>query len=127
MAQIKCELFNFSTGNCTHVDITKDFSKTLTITDSAGAAIDLTPDTFQMTIKDALDGNILFTLVEVVTNLLTGLYIPAPTSGVIDIQITDTDTAITPGVYPYELQKTDTDGKIFVFMQGTMQFYDRGF
>ena len=127
MALIDCELFNYQTGNCTQVDIGKDFDKDLSITDSTGSPIDLTTDTYQMIIKDSLGGSALFTLDEVGDNLTTGLYIASPTSGIINIIITDTDTAITAGVYPYEMTKTDSDSKIFVFMQGTIEFYERGF
>ena len=125
---IGCSAFNFQTGTCTQVDIGFDFAKVLTYTDADGTAIPLTDLVFQMLIKDELGGTVLLTLDEVGTNLLTGLYIPSPLSGVINIQITDTDTSTVPkGVYPYEITVTDADGKKDIFMQGSIQFFDRGF
>lgn len=123
-----CSEFNFQANTCTQVTKDFDFSAQLSFTDSAGTAIDLTNDTFVLIIKDALSGATLLTLNEVGSNLLTGLYIPSPTSGVMNIQITDTDViSIAVGVYPYEMTRTDSDSKVFISMQGTMQFFDRGF
>ena len=126
--QLKCEFFKFNSSTCTQADVGFDFAKELAITDISGNPLDLTPDTYQMIIKATLGGTSLLTLDEVGTNLLTGLYIPSPTSGIINIQITDTDTtAAGAGDYFYEMTKTDGDGKIFVFLQGNFQFNDRGF
>jgi hypothetical protein len=123
-----CSEFNFQTGTCSQVTKDFDFEKVLTYTDSSGVVIPITTDTFVMVIKDALDGSILLTLPEVGDNVTTGLYIPTPTSGVINIQITDTDvTALAVGIYPYEMTITDTDGKVDIFAQGTIQVIDRGF
>ena len=128
MALINCNLFNFQTGTCTQVDKDFDFEKVLTYTDVNGDAINVTGFVFVMTIKAALGGATLLTLPIVGDNLTTGLYIPSPISGVINMQITDTDTAlIDAGVYPYEMTVVDTDSKEEIFMQGTIEFVDRGF
>ena len=125
---VLCSNFDFNNSTCTQVDIGFDYTISLTHNDALGNPIDLTSFTFQMIIKDGLAGSTLLTLNEVATDLLTGLYIPSPTTGVIRLQITDTDTAlIAVGVYPYEFTQTDTDSEVKIFMQGTIQFFDRGF
>ena len=128
MSLINCNLFNFQTGTCTQVDKDFDFEKVLTYTDSNGAAVDVTSFVFLMTIKAALGGATLLTLPIVVDNITTGLYIPFPATGVLNMLITDTDAGlIDAGVYPYEMTVVDTDSKEEIFMQGTIEFVDRGF
>lgn len=123
-----CSEFNFQTGTCTQVDIGFDFEKVLTYKDGNKDVIDLTNLEFSMVVKDSVGGSVLLNLVEVANNISTGLYIPNPTTGVINIQITDVDTSsISAGVWPYEFTVTDNDSKIEIFMQGTIQFHDRGF
>lgn len=126
MAQ--CSRFDFQTGTCTQVDIGFDFSKVLTYTDVNGDAINVTGFVFSMTIKDELSGATLLTLPIVGDNLTTGLYIPSPISGIINMQITDTDAGlIAAGVYPYEMTVTDNNSKVDIFMQGSINFINRGF
>ena len=128
MALIDCSLFNFQTGKCTQADKDFDFLVSFSLTDSARNPIDITGDTFQLLIKDVLGGSTLLTLEEVVDNVTTGLFIPSPTTGVIAIQITKIDvTGVPAGIYPYEMTRTDSDGKIFIFAQGTFEFFNRGF
>jgi len=130
MALINCNLFNFQTGTCTQVNIGFDFSKVLTYTDSNGAAVNITGFDFVMTVKDTLGGSVILTLPIVGTNLLTGFYIPSPTTGILFLQISKADTtAITGGVgvYPYEIVVTDPDTKENIYFQGTIEFIDRGF
>lgn len=77
-----------------------DFSYDVTLTDSAGAAIDLTGYTFYMTVKKAKsnsDENAIFK--KTVTT------IPNPTLGIVTIPIVRTDTLnVTPGIYPYDIK-----------------------
>lgn len=128
MSNNNCSLFNFETITCTQADIGFDFTKILTFTDASGAVIDITGETFVMTIKDVLSGSTLLTLSIVGDNLTTGFFIPSPTTGIINMQITDTDTGlIAAGFYPYETIRTDVDSKKTVFMQGNIQFFSRGF
>lgn len=123
-----CSNFDFNNSTCTLVTKGFDYSKVLTYTDSNGDAINITGFVFLMTIKDALGGSDILSLPIVGDNLTTGFYIPSPVSGVLNMLITDTDTGlITAGVYPYEFTVTDTDSKIDIFIQGTIEFFDRGF
>lgn len=125
---MQCSEFNYQTGTCTQVDKDFDFSKVLTYTDINNDAINITGLVFVMTIKASLGGATLLTLPIVGDNLTTGFYIPSPISGVLNMLITDTDTgSIAAGVYPYEMTSTDTDSKVDIFMQGTIEFIDRGF
>ena len=123
-----CSEFNFQTGTCTQVDKDFDFMKIMTVKDSAGVIVDLTGLVFEFIIKDALGGSAILTLNHVLDNISTGLYIPNPASGVINIQIIKaTAASIAAAVYPYEMTKTDTDSLETIFAQGTIQFSDRGF
>jgi hypothetical protein len=123
-----CNQADLSFANsCTQVDVGFDWKKTLTY-DTGGVANDVTGFVFVMTIKDENGGSTLLTLPIVGDNITTGIYIPDPTSGVLMLLITDTDSiAVGGGVYPYEIASTDTDGLISPFMQGTIQFLDRGY
>lgn len=123
-----CNNFDFLTGTCTQVDIGFDFDKVFTYTDSVGLPVNITGFDFNMLIKDALGGATLLTLPTVNDNVTTGFFFPSPTTGIINMQITDTDTAlIASGTYPYEMTITDGDSKIDIFMQGEIQFFERGF
>jgi hypothetical protein len=124
-----CNNFNYSVSTvpCTNVDVGFDFSKVV-IYENDGTAIDLTGSVFAMSIKDTIGGSVLLSLPIVGDNLTTGLYIPTPINGEIFVQITEADSiAVGEGVFPYEMTRTDTDGKDFIFMQGTIQFIDRGY
>lgn len=123
-----CNNFDYteSTQPCTNVNVGFDFSKTLTY-ENLGIPINITGFSFAMTIKDSIGGATLLSLPIVLNNTTTGLYIPDPTNGQIFVQITDADTTtIGAGVFPYEMIKTDPSSKISIFMQGTIQFIDRG-
>ncbi len=123
-----CNQFDFQTGTCTAVNKDFDFEKVLTYTDANNDAVNITGFVFVMTIKAALGGATLLTLPIVGDNLTTGFFIPSPTTGVLNMQITDTDVAlIAAGVYPYEMTVVDGDSKEEIFMQGTIQFTERGF
>jgi hypothetical protein len=125
---MSCSEFNFQTGTCTEVEKDFNFAKVMTVRDLDNVIVDLTGLTFQLVVKDTLAGSVLFTLDHVGDNLTTGLYIPNPSSGVINIQIIKADvTGQAAGVYPYEMTKTDTDGLLTIFSQGTLQFSNRGF
>lgn len=114
-------------NNCTQVDVGFDWRKTLTY-DTGGVVNDITGFVFVMTIKDEIGGSILLTLPIVGDAVTTGIYIPDPTNGILMLLITDTDSIATGGgVYPYEMTSTDTAGLISPFMQGTIQFLDRGY
>lgn len=122
-----CGLFNFQATTCTQVDVGFDFTQVLSYTDTGGA-VDITGMTFQLIVKDALAGSALLTLNHVGDDISTGLYIADPSTGVIQVVIIDADTSgIAAGEYPYQMTKTLADGKISIFMQGTMGFVDRGF
>lgn len=124
-----CNSFDYTvaTQPCTNVNVGFDFSKSITYSND-GTAIDITGFVFSMTVKDTIGGSTLLTLPIVGDILTTGLYIPTPETGEIFVQITDTDTIATgAGVFPYEMIITNPSGIISIFMQGTIQFIDRGY
>jgi len=124
-----CNNFDYtiSTQPCTNVDVGFDFSTSLTYEDN-GTAINITGFVFAMTIKASIGGATLLTLPIVGDNTTTGLYIPDPTNGEIFVQILAADTiTVGAGVFPYEMTITDPSGLISIFMQGTIEFIDRGY
>lgn len=126
---MKCNKFNFeeSTTPCSNVKVGFYFSFTA-FYNISGVGIDISDDTFEMTIKDAIGGSIILTLPEVLDDITTGLYIPTPTGGKIFIQILEADTVtIGAGTFPYEMTKIDSDGLKTIHMEGTIEFIDRGY
>jgi len=122
-----CSEFNFKVADCTNVDVGYHFTKDLSVSDSNGVT-DLTNLEFVMVIKDRLDGTTLLTLNEVNDELTTGFYIPNPTTGLIQMIITDTDsTTVGGGYFPYEMIQTDALSHSEIFMQGNIQFFTRDF
>jgi hypothetical protein len=125
---MSCSEFDFHSRTCSELKKGYDFTKSLTYKNSDKTAIDLTSLTFAMTIKDSLGGSILLSLAEVGDAITTGIYIPSPTTGVLNILITDTSSSsIVAGNYPYEITYTQANGLIFPFMIGKIQVTDRGF
>ena len=123
-----CNELNFRSGNkCTQVDIGFDYSKTITYTDNAGAAIDLTGFVLDCDIKDVLGGSVIIAMPEVANDQTTCLYIADRTTGVILFQIKKADTAITPASYPYEITITNPSTDESIFLQGIIEFANRGF
>lgn len=125
--QCSCNAFNFECATCTHVTVGVDYVYTLTFIDEDGP-IDLTGSTLSGEIKDQLGGTLLLNLPQVFNDSTTGFYIPDATTGEINFQITQADTiTVGEGIFPYEIILTNSGGKDFVFMEGTIQFIDRGF
>lgn len=120
-----CSNFDFNNSTCTSVDIAFDFSKVLLFSDEAGA-IDLTGFGLVGVIKDAIGGSSLLALTIVGNDQTTGFYIPVLTDGSIQFIIKKED-ALASGTYPYEFTLTNPSGDDSIFMQGTIQFFDRGF
>ena len=122
-----CSQFNFQLSTCTQVDIGYDDVKVFTVTDDNGA-VDLTGFGLVMIIKDNLGGSDILVLDIVGDDATTGLYIPDPATGIVNMLITEAVSAlIAAGWYVYQTVLTDPSGKDFIFMQGSIQFYTRGF
>lgn len=122
-----CSQFNFQLSTCTQVDIGFDYFRILTVTD-LGGIVNLTDFIFEMVIKDELGGNEILTLNIVGDDDTTGFYIPSPETGVLNMQILEPEsTPIAPGWYVYEMTIQDPSGHTDIFMQGSIQFYQRGF
>lgn len=125
-----CSQFDYSEStqpSCTNVNVGFDFSMPLTY-ENEGEPIDLTSSVFVMTIKAAIGGATLLSLPIVGDNVTTGLYIPVPLDGQITVQITKADTiTVGDGVFPYQMVRTDPSSNESIFMQGTIQFVDRGY
>jgi hypothetical protein len=123
-----CSEFNFLSGICQDVKKDFDYTRVFQYKDPDGNAIDLTGSDLNMTIKDTLGGTTLLSLAIVGSSSATGFYIPTPTDGTINMFITQADvTSVPAGDYVHEIIITNSAGKDEIFMQGTIQFTDRGF
>ena len=124
-----CNSFDYtvSTQPCTNVNVGFNFSKSVTYSNE-GTPINITGFVFAMTVKASIGGSTLLTLPIVTDNLTTGLYIPDPSTGEIFVQIIKADTISTgAGVFPYEMILINPSGLESIFMEGTIQFIDRGY
>ena len=125
---MSCSPFDFSTRTKTNVYKNFDFIKVVTYKNPDKTLIDLTNLEFTMVIKDSLGGSTLLTLSEVGDAVTTGLYIATPANGEVRILIASADsTGITAGNYPYEITYTDSNSLRHPFMEGEIEFTERGF
>jgi len=78
---------------------------TLTITDSAGDAVDITGYTFFMTVKKTYEDSDTDAIISKTVKNHTD-----PTGGITTITLTNSDTSKAAGVYKYDIQmKTDAN------------------
>lgn len=82
-----------------------------TVTTSTGAAQDVTGWSFKFTVKSSLDDAIGSALFQKTTGG-GGIALTTPSSGIVDVTISASDTAAMGGRYFYDLQGTDTGGLI---------------
>lgn len=117
---IDCKKFNFCEQNgCSNIDIGYTWSKSIQIKDKEGNPQDLTGYTIHFLIKESKDGDVLFDLSEQANPFLTGMYVTDPTTGLIQLKITDEDTSIIEeGSYPYEFYKMSGSGEKYIDMYG---------
>lgn len=91
-------------------------AKGFVIQDSAGAAVDITGFSFKLTVsldKDPTDQvNEQFSI--------TGV-IGVAASGTVSFAPTVVDTAITPGIYFYDIEQTDVAGRIKTVIKGRVK------
>lgn len=122
-----CEEFNFSESNqCSHVSVGKDFLYSVSVVDEEGEPEDISGDTFDLIIKDVIDGTTLLVLTNVLVPDTTGFYVNNAFLGDVDMRITAADTvAVGEGVFRYEWNRTISGGFIKLEGYGTMQFSDR--
>jgi len=122
-----CKRFNFSNSKmqCTGINIDYTWSKSIQIKDKDGVPQDLTGYTIHFLIKKSKDGDVLFDLSEQANPFSTGIYIADPTTGLIQLKITDEDTAtIAEGHYPYEFYKMSGSGEKYIDMYGYIHASD---
>lgn len=92
-----------------------DFDCTLTWTDSAGTAINITGYTFYFTVKAAPDTDAT-DAAAVISHSWTSH--SSPTTGVTHLTLTDTQTNVTPGTYWYDIQAKDGSANISTIALG---------
>lgn len=90
---------------------------TFTIQDSAGAAIDITGNSYLLTVDpsdEPVDNtNNLFALTGTLTD---------PTNGVVQFEMSAVQADQTPQEYFFDLQQTDTAAKIRTIAKGVFEF-----
>lgn len=93
------------------------FRKQLTYTDSAGVAVDLTGYSARMQLRTKItDANIIILL-----DNANGRITITPTTGVIDLFISDTDTAsLTFKTAAYDLEVIAPNGDVTRLLEGTI-------
>jgi len=118
-----CNSFNFTTSNCTNVNIGLDYTKAFTYRDENGTGIDLSGYDLNMRIRKSSTSTDILTLGIVVDPLVTGFYFTDIASGQFTMRITDTDTSLIPsGSYVYDIIITNPSGDTSIFMEGNIQF-----
>jgi hypothetical protein len=92
----------------------EDVSITVTVTDDAGSAVDITGMSISYLVWSGTNAAVITKTVG------SGIALTTPASGILTITIADTDTdAIAPGRYNHELKITDNGaGLEEVIMQG---------
>ena len=123
-----CSGFDFKKdlGICSQVDIGYDYEKVLFYNFDL-EPIPLDGLNFTGEIKDDLAGSVLINLAVVGTDQETGFYIPDPSSGEIHFIIKKEDD-LPEGFYPYSFTQINiATGDEEIFMQGEIQFFNRGF
>lgn len=120
---MSCEEFHFSQSSCNNVFIGADFSREIRYKDSGGDPVDLTSSTLYMVIRDINSNVDLLTLGMVGDATTTGFYMPAPTTGVVYLQIREEQVAaFSQGECRYKITRTDASGDEHIFMYGIISF-----
>ena len=115
--------FDFSKPNkCTNAILNSFFDKEAIFTDDSGVPFDMTGSSFSMSIQAQSTDVDLLTLTATGDAITTGLYIPAPTTGVMNIQITVSDiNTIGAGVFDYAITMIDTLSRSMIIMSGEFE------
>lgn len=92
------------------------FTRSVTWTDSTGAAINLTGYTARMQGRATMDAT---TTIFSLTTPATGISIPTPASGTLVITLTDTQTSALPCGGVHDLELISPTGTITRLFQGT--------
>lgn len=122
---MSCNSFNFN--GCFAVAVGFDYSNSMTETDDDEQPIDYTGFDFSMSIQAKNTAVDLLTLSVVGDDTSTGIYIPAPTTGEIFIQIRKADsTTLGAGDYVYSIRITDPSLNEDLFSYGDISFIGVG-
>jgi hypothetical protein len=114
---MSCGILNFDAANCMQIFIGLDFDPVSITIDGAGP--DLTNQDIKMNIYDGC-GNKVLELVEVGSSVLTGIYIPDPTTKTFYPQFRKTETALLEEkTYTHEIIITDENLNEEMFLRGT--------
>lgn len=84
-----------------------DVTLTLTFTDNDGNAIDLTSGTVFFTVKKKASDTDENALIKKNISIFS-----APTTGIMNLSLTDEDTDLASGVYYYDVQFIDSAGSV---------------
>jgi len=114
---------NVALSGCLAVDIGRYYNPTIEETDEAGDVESFLGSTLQMKIRLTPETADLLVLDEVATDQETGILIPDKNFLRFQIIIMATGSAaFDEGRHYFEIDATDSNGNITVFLTGTLQF-----
>lgn len=88
-----------------------------TVRNSSGVAYDVSANSFAFTVKRGIDDSILDAEFQKINPAASGIDLTLAASGIVDVNIADTDTSGMAGNYVYDLEMTE-GGKIYTLAQG---------
>lgn len=88
-----------------------------TVFNSSGVAYDVSANSFAFTVKRSIDDVIASAVFQKTNPAANGIDLTLAASGIVDVNIADTDTEALAGNYQYDLQMTE-GGKVYTIAQG---------
>jgi hypothetical protein len=88
------------------IDRADDQTIRFTVTDSAGAALDVSAGTFKLTVKASLDDAIGSAAFQKTSPAANGIDLTLAATGIVDVNIVPADTDDLAGLYHYDLEMT---------------------
>jgi len=88
-----------------------------TVKNSSGVAYDVSANSFAFTVKSSIDDAIGDAAFQLTNPAASGIDLTSAASGIVDVNIADTNTSGLAGAYQYDLQMTE-GGKIYTIAQG---------
>lgn len=88
-----------------------------TVRNSSGAVYDVSANSFAFTVKQSIDDNISDAKFQKTNPAASGIDLTLAATGIVDVNIADTDTQALAGNYVYDLQMIES-GKYYTLAQG---------
>lgn len=91
----------------------------INVTDSEGEIVDITGYTVKFTVRAEANDDTY--LIHKTTPSGSGISLIDPTNGVARLSLSSTDTDLTPGKYVYDVEVTDTNGRVSTVVVDTFK------